>query len=546
MIRMNYKQFCNCLITLIAALIVFPINSYARPDFSVHPRTIEENINDRRQTIEVWSENFNGDERLQWALEVEAEVEDWLSAFPREGQVNPGGRQMIRVTLDGRNLEDGHYYGFLNFTSNDPTREEYTVPVAGHTLPYPRIEPSWPGEWGEWWGIDLDRAFDVMVWGESYTINLTIINRGSAELVVEDILSSNGYFEFDTTEFTLAAGRNRIIRMTFNARDIGPNNTTITSISNAWDPLELEFRVVATVVPVFRMRTPLPDTSFDEDVRTLIADLDTVFISSDRGVQYEVPSAEGLIYEIARDGEFHLRSRPNWNGESEVIVTATVEDSTLSDTFNVVVNSVPDPPEPFDMYYPFDGDTLHMEFDDTLFVWQPSVDPDADTVLYKLVIQVEGGDVFIWEDIGDTTYSTEALIEVFDWDQGGGGDFSWTVIATDGELERDAWSTFYNYLAPNAVFDRDDVLPQSHRLVEAFPNPFNGVVAIHVNLDRATNLNLAIFDMQGRMVHQIVKNRMEAGGYNFTWSPVSPGSGKYLVKATTGQEAQVLPVVLIR
>ncbi len=547
-----------CITVLFYAMVTILIsaslsNLFAFPDFSVRPKDIEHRVNWQvyQDTLRI---SNSGDEDLEWGFEVEAEVENWISASPNEGVVQPGQDNIVVVIIDGRDVEEDHVYAFLNFTSNDPTRREYTVPVVGHTVAYPRIEVTWPEAWeGDWNLVDMNMIFeDGIFWGEEYSFNLTIMNRwGGATLVVEDLPCNNGHFGIDPTEFELNHNGSRQITITLDGEEVGYHVATITSVSSAWDPRELNFRVSADVSHVFRIGTQIPDVEMNEDdEETLIADLDTVFISSFRGaVEYQFPAVLGLVPRIERNGEFFLRPRANWNGISDVILTAAVEDTNfadLADTFRVTVQPMPDAPAPFDLLLPADGETIHPTEYDSLFVWQASndIDGDTDTVRYSLTITPEDdGDEVTWDELIDTTLTTMVLGEVLDLNAG--GTFTWTVRASDGEFERDAWSTFSNYLAPAGVGE-DELVTTSYELARIYPNPFNSSLNINIHLREADRMILSICDLEGRLVTVLHNGLTQRGEHCYIWNPAGISSGKYLIYVETGERKGIHPVVLSR
>lgn len=518
------------LIQVFTALLILSVipDAYARSDFDVHPRSIEGRIDGERvvrDTLVV--DNYDGDDPLIWTLEVVAEVEGWIDVSRQEGEI-PAGREMIVVVIqDGRELEEDHYYADLNFESNDPTRPEFTVPVAGHTVDYPAIYVGWPNGWGDWWGIDMNQFLGDLEWGQEYGFNLNVRNTGRAELIVDELNSSDGYWEIEPNSFRVAGNQAQVVGFTFTADEVGPNSTTITSISNAWDPRELYFRIIASVDPVFRMGTPIPDLEIDEDAaETLVADLDSVFICSD-SPEYELLEAIGLTARIERNGEFYLGSRPHWFGDTRVILNAGVEDSVLTDTFLVTVNGTPDAPRPFDLLNPRDGDTLRWDSEDSVFTWQSSTDPDRDDVRYDLTLWAEEEDEYVWFDLIDTTLTYRILDELLDIEIGGA--FSWTVAATDGFHYTAAWSIFHNYVVSTGIVDSPQK-PVEFRLMEVFPNPFNGSIEIIVNLDPATEIDLSVWDTEGRYIKTIYSGCLSGRTNNLSWKPENLPSGAYIMK----------------
>lgn len=541
---------------LLCFLIVTSISSilFARSDFDVHPRDIERRLNANwafRDTMRIDNSRGHGaDERLTWSLTLAPDDQNWLRVYffgqeetiSLEGAVNPGEAQFFVVVQRGRDLEEGHYFVDMNFESNDPTREEFTVPVAGHTADYPRITTGWPGGWGEWWGVDINRILGEIFFGDTVSFNLNANNPGSAQLNVDEINSDNGFFTVIPQEFDVNPNRGQRLTFTFIAGEIDQNSTNIASFSNAWDPRELGFRIVAEVMPTFRLRVELPDTILKEDgVEIAYADLDSIFLSSSRGVDYNLIS-DGIRGRIERSGELFIQPIPNQFGSFPAIVTATLNDSTLSDTFQVYLEAMPDAPEPFDLIRPSDGDTITWDGIDSLFIWQSSLDVDGDSLFYSLQIWTDTDSLFLPIDFPDTSAEIGTLDQIIDVVQG--GTFRWTVTATDGENIRDAWSVFTNHIVSTDVKSTEPISPDTHSLVEIYPNPFNNSATIKVHILSRTHLGVIIYDSAGREIDQIANNTLPIGIHKYFWKPVNLPSGHYFVHVNENNRESIYPLVL--
>lgn len=520
----------------------------AHPDFDVHPRTIESALGQvfvKRDTLRI--DNV-GDEVLTWELEVQAEVNDWLSTNRESGQVNPGGNNLVIVLQDGRDLEPGHYYGNIHFTTNDPTRQTYDVPIAGHTTQYPRIEANWaiPGQ-GEWWGIDLDRVVGAMEWGRTYGFDLAILNRGTAALDCDTIICNNGYFTITPGDFNLDAGGNRVVRVNFVAAEVGGNAGAVSSQSSAWDPRELNFRLTATVLPVFRKGSAIPDTAIDEDaVELLLADLDTVFIVSDAGAEITVSPGAGILSRLARNNELFVRSRPNWSGNSSVVLSAVLGDSSLTDTFQVFVNPTPDPPEPFDLILPEDGTSLYYDGGDSLFVWQASNDPDDDTVLYSLAVYRQGVNDSVLFQV-DSLTSPQYNLHEFYLREDLFGDFEWSVTASDGNLQRAAWSIFRLTMTEDRLSATESGLfPEKTELISLYPSPFNGHLSIVVRPTMPGLCRIELLTVDGRETEIAIEQELSLGFHQLNLHPQNLPTGFYLVRARIDGKTMLKPVNYVR
>ncbi|MEO0273356.1 MAG: T9SS type A sorting domain-containing protein, partial [candidate division WOR-3 bacterium] len=66
--------------------------------------------------------------------------------------------------------------------------------------------------------------------------------------------------------------------------------------------------------------------------------------------------------------------------------------------------------------------------------------------------------------------------------------------------------------------------------ISVFPNPFNSSVQITYSLPYRTEVNLAVFDIVGRMLVSLINEQKEAGTYSMNWTPgADVPSGLYLL-----------------
>lgn len=105
------------------------------------------------------------------------------------------------------------------------------------------------------------------------------------------------------------------------------------------------------------------------------------------------------------------------------------------------------------------------------------------------------------------------------------------------------------YLHPEAVSSP----PVSRfELGQNLPNPFNPATVIPFVLDESAAVDLAVYDVQGRVVRRLISGAyMEAGDHRVTWdgqteNGSSAGAGVYFVRLSAGNETRVRRMTLIR
>ena len=90
------------------------------------------------------------------------------------------------------------------------------------------------------------------------------------------------------------------------------------------------------------------------------------------------------------------------------------------------------------------------------------------------------------------------------------------------------------------------LLPMAFELAPAFPNPFNPVTHIRYSLPEATDVQLIIYDLNGRKIAELVNSHQSAGSYQVDWQAVDQASGLYLVQIVTGDASAAEKVMLLK
>jgi len=97
----------------------------------------------------------------------------------------------------------------------------------------------------------------------------------------------------------------------------------------------------------------------------------------------------------------------------------------------------------------------------------------------------------------------------------------------------------------------DDSLPGPTRLLGNTPNPFNPQTNISFALSAPAKVNLAIYDIKGRLVRPLAKREFTAGQHTVLWNGKDnhgsqPASGVYFCRLQTGATTQVHKMMLVR
>ena len=96
--------------------------------------------------------------------------------------------------------------------------------------------------------------------------------------------------------------------------------------------------------------------------------------------------------------------------------------------------------------------------------------------------------------------------------------------------------------------DADDVpaIPKSTELLAPYPNPFNPVVTVPLELAKSSKVTLRVFDVLGRETVRLADDVMSAGLHEFTWDGTQAASGIYFVMLQAEGVTQTRKLVLMK
>lgn len=100
--------------------------------------------------------------------------------------------------------------------------------------------------------------------------------------------------------------------------------------------------------------------------------------------------------------------------------------------------------------------------------------------------------------------------------------------------------------APAEVRQSYIALPTSIVLEQNYPNPFNPTTAIRYALPSETNVRIAVFNILGQFVQELVNEEQSAGWREVKWNAESFSGGIYFVKLTTGKTTEVRKMMLLK
>ena len=107
----------------------------------------------------------------------------------------------------------------------------------------------------------------------------------------------------------------------------------------------------------------------------------------------------------------------------------------------------------------------------------------------------------------------------------------------------DIWAV---YIILTDVRQISDIIPQEFSLAQNYPNPFNPSTTIKFELNKASKVNLSIFNLLGEKIATIINDHKPAGTYEVNFTANNLASGLYFYTLTTPNFAATRKMVLIK
>ncbi len=122
----------------------------------------------------------------------------------------------------------------------------------------------------------------------------------------------------------------------------------------------------------------------------------------------------------------------------------------------------------------------------------------------------------------------------------------WTTQAIANPESTQLWIEAVDWLTPLSVSPQPEVVGSpSDFALSAYPNPFNSELQIAYDLPRAQTIELAVYNVLGQKVAELVNGVQTVGNHQAMWS-AHEGSGIYFVTLRTGETTKTQKVLLAR
>lgn len=103
-----------------------------------------------------------------------------------------------------------------------------------------------------------------------------------------------------------------------------------------------------------------------------------------------------------------------------------------------------------------------------------------------------------------------------------------------------------NVTGTTGVTGNSSGMPEGYILYQNLPNPFNPATIISYELPVSGNVNLKVYDINGREVASVVNGRQDAGKYSFEFNGANLSTGVYFYRLISNNFAKTRRMLLLK
>jgi hypothetical protein len=158
------------------------------------------------------------------------------------------------------------------------------------------------------------------------------------------------------------------------------------------------------------------------------------------------------------------------------------------------------------------------------------------------VVKLDSAGTVEWEATYGSVRQEDNAIGVYQLPDGGfliGGQTDVSIARPDFLVIR-TWPEGWN------ATDETELHPVEFKLMQNFPNPFNGETKIEFSLGSTAPVTLTVFDLLGREVKQLARGTLAEGRYSYYFYGNDLPSGVYLYRLQAGSSVATKKMVLLR
>ncbi|MDP8239180.1 MAG: S8 family serine peptidase [Candidatus Hatepunaea meridiana] len=104
----------------------------------------------------------------------------------------------------------------------------------------------------------------------------------------------------------------------------------------------------------------------------------------------------------------------------------------------------------------------------------------------------------------------------------------------------------YDPVTALSVPNKAGIIVMEYSLMQNYPNPFNNSTNLRFELDKPMLINLSVYDLQGRLVSEIINEHFSYGKHKLLWNMTEGTSGIYFLRLSNGANYKTKRIHLLK
>ena len=94
--------------------------------------------------------------------------------------------------------------------------------------------------------------------------------------------------------------------------------------------------------------------------------------------------------------------------------------------------------------------------------------------------------------------------------------------------------------------DNESPLVSGFAIGDPYPNPFNPITQLNLNIPVSSDVEINIYDIKGNMIESLYNDYIQSGEHTLEWNASHQSSGIYFIKIKYQDSAILKKVILIK
>ncbi|MFA5011504.1 MAG: YCF48-related protein [Ignavibacteria bacterium] len=188
------------------------------------------------------------------------------------------------------------------------------------------------------------------------------------------------------------------------------------------------------------------------------------------------------------------------------------------------------------LVYPLNNSTIHTV--------QPGLTFTSVAGAFNYFIQISPNSSFT--TLTDYAYTTSNQYLVPAGKLIGGNNYYWRVKSIAGTIESQ-WSSIWSfYVHPDAIINISSEIPKDYTLEQNYPNPFNPSTKVKFGIKEKGNLNITIYDANGKSIINDNNKMVSPGFYEYNLNMSKYASGVYYFSYSVNNIRKTIKMLLVK